>query len=273
MSAEHINNKPTIDQSGFPFAKRVNQITLQHPIAWLKAGWRDFRTAGWISVIYSLVVVLSGMAVSLGSYLMDMSYLIAPLSAGFVLIAPLFAVGFYDVSRRLETHDTPTLKTTFTAWRSNPVRFLGAGLALVFFMIIWMRTAALIYFVSFPYTSPNLTQLINMSVTTSEGLSFLAVGSVIGCVLATFAFLLSAVSLQMMMQEKTDFLPAILTSISAVIKNFKPMVFWAALIVLLTFIGILTAFIGLIIVMPLLGHASWHAYRDLIAIDETNDHS
>jgi len=269
MSVDHINNNRNMGQSGFPFARRVNLITTQHPIAWLKAGWRDFKAAKTISMIYSLVVVLSGLAVSLGSYQMNMSYLIAPLSAGFVLIAPLFAVGFYDTSRRLETGDTPTLKTTFTAWKSNPTRFLGAGLALVFFMIIWMRTAALIYFISFPYTSPNLTELINMSVTTSEGVSFLAIGSVIGCVLATFAFLLSAVSLQMMLEEKADFLPAILTSICAVTKNIKPMVFWAALIVLLTMLGMLTAFIGLIVVMPLLGHASWHAYRDLIADIET----
>lgn len=264
MSAENINNTRRTGQSGFPFARRINEVTLSQPITWLKAGWQDFIAAKTVSVIYALVVVLSGLAVSLGSYKMDMSYLIAPLSAGFVLIAPLFAVGFYDISRRLSAGQTPTLKTTFTAWRANPIRFLGAGLALVFFMIIWMRSAALIYFISFPYSTPDLSELISLSFTTSEGFSFLAVGSTIGCVLATFAFLLSAVSLQMMLDEKADFLPAILTSVCAVSKNIKPMLLWAAIIVICTAAGMLFAFAGLLVVMPLLGHASWHAYKDLV---------
>lgn len=247
-----------------PFHDRINTITTQDPWLWLAAGWRDLRRAPAISLGYGILFVASGYAVTFGLYQLHLTYMIWPMAAGFLLIAPVFCIAFYEVSRRLENGDEIGFGTLAQAWITDAKSVLGAGLALVFFMILWIRVAALIYAINFPYTGLSIQEMTIKTFFTEEGITFLAVGSVIGAGLAFFAFLVSAVSLQAMLGQQTGFLGGVMISVLAVTRNFVPMMLWATIIVAATAVGLVCAFVGLAVTMPLIGHASWHAYRGLV---------
>ncbi len=249
---------------GPSFAARIRKIDTNAPWQWLALGWADLRRARFISVFYALVFVVAGYVVTAGLYLTEHHYLIWPFMAGFVLIAPVFAVGFYEISRKLEAGESISLATAFGAWRCAPGRVFGAGLALTFFLILWIRTAALLYVLNFPYQMLNIPNLLNQTFFSPDGLVFLAVGTCFGAVFASFAYLMSAVSLPMMIGERAGFVPALITSFFSVTLNPRAMMLWAAIIVVVTAVGMATAFLGLAITLPLIGHATWHAYRSVV---------
>ncbi|MBO6520936.1 MAG: DUF2189 domain-containing protein [Rhodospirillales bacterium] len=261
-------DEPAPDQAAaptaIPFARRINTVSTNEPWQWLALGWADMRRTRGISLVYGLIFVVLGYAVTAGLYQLGYYYLIWPMSAGFVLVAPVFAVGIYELSRRLERGEPVTFTSALMAWRRAPGRILGSGLAMAFFLILWLRTAALIYVINFPYGMLTIQNLLNTAFFSADGLSFMAVGTVIGAVFAVTAFLVSAVSLPMMLGEQADFLPALLTSIFAVTRNPAAMAVWAAIIVVVIGVGMAAAMIGLAIALPLIGHATWHAYRTLV---------
>lgn len=248
----------------FPFAARIDRVSTTEPWRWLAAGWDDFRRSWKISVPYSVVFVFAGYAVSIGLYQLEAYHLIWPAITGFFLVAPAFAVAYYELSRRLQAGEPVSLAAALTAWRRNPSRTFGTGLALCFFLILWLRTAALIYALNYPYEMLTLQGVLNQTFFSEAGLTFLFTGTVVGAAFAVAAFLFSAVSLPMMMDERADFLPAVITSAMAVSRNPRAMTLWAAIIVVTTVAGMVPALIGLVITMPLIGHASWHAYRALV---------
>ena len=247
-----------------PIGSRVRLISTAEPWRWLVAGWNDLRENRMRSLLYSLPFVLFGYVSTAGLYLAGWHYLIWPALAGFFILAPAFAVGFYEASRRLERGEAVTVMDMVMAWRRNPSRIFGAGLTLCFFMILWLRSASLIYAINFPYQMLSLQGIMNQTFFSANGASFFAVGTVIGAAFAVTAFLLTVVSLPMLLGEKADLLPAIFLSILAVSRNSRAMALWAAIIVVATAAGLATAFVGLILTMPLLGHASWLAYRSMI---------
>jgi len=268
-SAPHAEAKPHVrsgakPQSLLPYADRIKTVSLDQPWLWLAAGWRDLRRAWPISLTLGLLFVVAGYAVTGLAYQLDAGYLIAPLLAGFFLASPALAVGFYQISRRLERGERPSFGAALMAWRQNPARLLGTGLAFVFYMIIWLRLAALIYAIAFPHTSPTMQGLLNTTLFSEEGLVFLTVGTLVGGVMALFAFMTGAVSPQLILDQNGDFVPSILISTFAVAANFRPMLLWGVIILVVTAAGIATALIGLAVTLPLIGHASWHAYKDLV---------
>lgn len=262
---ETISTTPkTPGGTGFPFTSRIKKIDTNEPWQWLALGWADLRRTRFTSVAYALVFVVVGYAVTISLHLTDRYYLIWPFISGFVLVAPVFAVGIYEMSRKLELGERISFTTALGAWRRAPGQVFGAGLALTFFLIIWIRAAALLYVINFPYQMLNIPNLLNQTFFSLDGLTFLVVGTLIGSVFAVFAFLMSAISLPMMIGERADFLPALLTSFFSVTLNPKAMILWAAIIVIVTAVGMATAFIGLAITLPLIGHATWHAYRSVV---------
>jgi len=256
--------QPAPQQGALPFHDRINEITTLDPWLWLGAGWRDMRAAPVLSIGYGLLFVATGYAVTVGLYQLDHAYMIWPMTAGFLLIAPVFCVAFYEISRRLETGERLGFTALASAWCGDARCVLGAGLALVFFMILWIRVAALIYAINFPYTGLSIQEMTIKTFFTPEGITVLAVGSTIGAVLAFAAFLCSAVSLQAMIGQNMGFLGGVMLSAMAVMRNFRPMMLWAAIIVVVTTAGLAAAYVGLAITMPLIGHASWHAYKSLV---------
>ncbi len=247
-----------------PYGDRINTVSIDDTFKWLGAGWKDFKRAGITSLAYGGVFVLAGFLLTIGLYVTGFEYLIAPLTAGFLLVGPALTVGFYAISRDLEAGRKPSLARALNAWRVNPVHLLGMGLGLVLFLIIWVRLAVMTFAVSFPHVNLSIQNIVNTTLFTADGLIFLAIGTVVGSVMAGIAFVSSVFSLPLMLDRKADIIQALVISVVAVIVNFRVMMAWAAMIVVFTFAGLFTLYIGLAVALPLLGHASWHAYRAVI---------
>ena len=251
-------------QSALPYAEKIRAVSTDQPFRWLAAGWRDFRAAGSVSIAHGLVFMMAGFALTLGLVAAGLTYLIAPLIDGFMLVGPALTVGFYAISRDLETGRQPTSAAAFAAWRANPAPLLSLGLMLVFFLVVWMRFAAMVFAICFPFVGLDVQSLLNASLFTADGLTFLAVGSVVGAGMAAIAFTLGAFSLPLLLDRKVGIFEALVTSVVAVAINARTMAVWASLVVLFTAAGLAAAFVGLAITLPLIGHATWHAYRAVI---------
>lgn len=251
-------------RTGLPYADRVRAVGIDEPFRWLALGWRDFRAAPWASLSLGLIVVLAGFALIFVLVGAGYFYLTAPLIVGFMLVGPALTVGYYAISRDIEAGRPPSLTGALAAWRGNPAGLLCLGLALVAFLVLWMRFAALIFAIFFPYAMMDVQALVNATLFTSEGISFLFVGTLVGGVMATIAFAAGAFSLPMLLDRRVGMLEALVTSVVAVVLNARTMALWAALVVLFTGAGLLLGYVGLAVTLPLLGHASWHAYRATI---------
>ena len=251
-------------RTGLPYADRVRAVGAEEPFRWLTAGWADFRAAPMASIALGLMVVAAGALLTVGLAASGLFYLIAPLMVGFMLVGPALTVGYYALSRDREAGRAPSLAAAVAAWRGNPGAILGLGLALVAFLVLWMRFAALIFAIFFPYSMMDVQALLNATLFTLEGLSFLFVGTLVGGVMAAIAFAAGAFSLPMLLDRRAGLLEALVTSVVAVVLNARTMALWAALVVLFTGAGLVLGYVGLAVTLPLIGHASWHAYRAVI---------
>ena len=237
---------------------------MEAPWRWLMAGWRDIMRAPIFSLTYGAVFSIIGYALTWGLLQESHFHFVLPLASGFMLLGPLFAVGLYDVSRRLEAGEPVRLADCCMACQRNKGQIALIGLALMLFMLVWVRVATLIYALFFVNVAPALDQFFLETIFSEASLPFLIVGTLIGGVLAVVVFSISVISIPILLDRKVDALSAIMTSIEAVRQNWRAMWGWGCLIVLFTGAGIVTFYVGLVVTLPLIGHASWHAYRDLV---------
>jgi len=251
----------------------VRRIAPERPWLWLADGFRDFIRAPRSSLLYGFAIALIsyGLTALLGS--LDRLPLLLPLLAGFALVSPFLAVGLYGISRTLEEHGTVSLATVTASLsdRSGQIALMGALFMLI--NIAWVRVATLLFALFFAQTPAGLSDLLDLLLRTETGFVFLAVGSVIGAVFAFGTFAISAISIPMLLDREVGIVEALATSWTAVMANPVPMGLWAVLIVLAVLLGFATFFIALIFVMPLVGYATWHAYRDLVSPYDPSAHS
>lgn len=241
----------------------VRRVDLDRPWQWLAAGWADLRRAPKVSLVYG--AVLAGISLAIAAVLLagEAFYLLLPLTAGFALVAPLLAVGLYETSRLLAEGRTPTLALAMAAYRRNATQLALLGFVLALLHLAWVRFATLLYAIFFSTEAPPLPLLLDHLISPA-GLPFLIVGSAIGFVLAALAFAIAAVSIPMLIDRDTNAFAAIATSFVAVGENLRPMALWAALIAFFTALGLATFFLGLAVALPLIAHATWHCYRDVV---------
>ncbi len=238
----------------------IGQVTLAELGVVLRAGWHDFRTAPQFGLFFSAVYVLGGLAlVTLGAG--TVSWTLAT-SLGFPLVAPFAAVGLYEVSRRIEagqTLDWAGVLGVVWAERGRQVPWLGAIIAIYF--LFWTFIAHMIFALFMGLSSTaNLTQDW-AAFLSGDGLRMILVELAVGAVLAFLLFALTVVSLPLLLDKEIDFVTAMLLSVAVVRENILVMAVWAALIALLTLAALLPWFLGLFVVLPVLGHATWHLYR------------
>jgi uncharacterized membrane protein len=246
-------------------APRVRKVELDRPWAWLTAGWRDLTRAPAVGLSYGLLFALVGWAVTFGLWRLGAIYLILPLTAGFLIVGPLLAVGLYEVSRRHERGEKAMLGDAVGAFRANPsqIAFMGVTLLLLFFA--WIRLAVMIFYLFFGLTPPSPADFVGRVFFSAQSLPFVVVGTAIGAMLAALAFAISAISIPLLLDRpQAHVVTAISASFRAILENPATMAFWAVLIVLFVGAGLITFYVGLIVALPLIGHASWHAYRDLV---------
>ncbi len=252
-------------QSAVPTVRiTINPIGMDRPRAWLSAGFEDFRQATAVSLAYGMFWVGLSIAVTVGAIMLDLWHWLLPMVAGFMFIGPLVAVGSYGISRALEANRAPHLGDAFSAWRSHAGQLAMMGVMMMIFFLAWIRFATLLFALFFGFEAPDPATLYASLLTTPQGLGMIAVGTAVGAVLAFGAFSISVVAIPTLMDQELTFMEGIEASVRAVARNFRPMLLWAAILTGCVLVGVLTFYIGLALILPVLGHASWHAYEELV---------
>ena len=233
---------------------------------WLSAGWRDFTIQPAASVSYGVLVFLVSVVTVVGLFALHLDYILFPAFAGFMVAGPIIGIGLYEKSRRIEQGKPVNLWNMIFVKPESGGQILFAGVLLLGLTLLWMRAAVILYALFFglqPF--PGLDRIVPMLFTTQIGWAMLVVGGAVGGLFAAFAFAISAFSIPMLLSERTDALTAMGTSMALVWNNLPVMLTWAAIMLVLIFAGMITGLLGMIVVFPVLGHGSWHAYRAMLS--------
>jgi uncharacterized membrane protein len=261
------NTQDAGDVTALPFVAPCRMLAPLSPLRWVRLGWRDMWAAPRQSLTYGAIVValsltLATIAVRFGGY-----FELLALVSGFVLVAPVLAVGTYVISSQLERGEKPSLRRCLREERRAFGNLMVFALMLMVVFLVWARAGSAVH-VFFP---------MDETPDWRDYLTFFGVGSAIGSIFATIVFSAAAFSLPMLVDRKVDTVTAVVTSVNAVLRNKAAMVVWAACIVLavapgfaLLFIGrergasLAWIMVGLGLTLPLIGHATWHAYRQTV---------
>ncbi len=241
----------------------IRKVSMDRPWAWIAAGAADFRRAAMVSVAYGAFWVLLSGLLTFALVTGGLFHWLLPMAAGFMFLGPIVAVGTYAISRQLEAGQRPGLFHAFAAWRINAMQIALMGVGLMVFMLAWMRIATILFALFFGMEAPDPQTLYSKLLLTPNGLGMIAVGTAIGAILAFGAFSISVVSIPLLLDRQVSVLEAIEASIRSVALNFRPLLLWAAMLTVFVLVGMFTFYLGLVLILPLLGHASWHAYKDL----------
>ena len=239
----------------------LRRITATDPLRWLARGWRDFIRAPGIGLFYGACFMVMGWAL-LAVFRHAPAYTLA-LSAGFLLMGPFLCLGLYRVSQRLEAGQRPDFGDSLLAWDTRTAQLGIFGFVLLVLELLWGRATLVVFAVSFdemPDFGGSLWTLLD-----PQNLPFVATWAAVGAVFATVIYAISVVSIPMILHRQTDAITAGLTSLRLVLEQPAVMLWWAGLIALLVGLALLPWFAGLLVVGPVVGHASWHAYRATVA--------
>jgi uncharacterized membrane protein len=239
----------------------LNRLRWSDPLRWLRAGVHDFRRAPLIGLFYGAAFMVMGHAL-LKVYEQAPAYTLA-LSAGFLLMGPFLCLGLYRVSQRLEQGARPDFGDSLLAWDTRTGQLAIFGFVLLVLEMLWGRATLVVFAVSFdgmPDFKGSLLALLN-----PENLNFIVAWAAVGAVFAGLIYAVSVVSMPMILHRQTDAITAGLTSLRLVLTQTGVMLWWGALLAGLVLLAMLPWFAGLLVVGPILGHASWHAYRAAVA--------
>lgn len=243
------------------FSLPLARLSLADPFQWLRLGWTDFKRCPRIGLFYGLCFFAMGHAL-LAVFQNAPAYVLA-LSAGFLLMGPFLCLGLYDASKAMQTQShRPSLRASLLAWRpTKGTMGIFAGVLLIL-ELLWGRASLVVFAVTFntmPSTEKLLPQLLN-----PENIGFLVTYTVVGGLFAGLIYVTSVISIPMIMDRQVDAISAGLTSIRACLQNPGVMLLWGALITLLVALAMLPFFLGLFVIGPVIGHATWHAYRHIV---------
>lgn len=247
----------------------VGKITVGDLMEVMAAGVRDFRAAPQYGLLFGGIYAVVGWLLLVMLFAFKLHYLVYPIAMGFALVAPFASVGFYSVSDLREKGRPLSWQAVFSAIREaakHDLRWMALITGFTFFM--WVDYAALLFLtlMGFDAIGPDvLTQIF----TTTHGWIFLVVGNVTGAVIAIIVFSISVVTYPMLYDRDVDFVTAIVTSVRLVLANPVTMLVWCATIAVLTGLSLITVFAGLFVMLPVLGHASWHLYRRAVGPQPT----
>jgi uncharacterized membrane protein len=244
----------------------VNNIPLDAPLRWLARGWRDMMHALVPSLIYGAALALASFAIWRALIISDLAFWALSLSCGFVFVAPMLAMGLYEAGRRISNGEQPTLAHMIKVRGALRADVFYLGLALLLIYLLWGRIAQIVYGLSTYRLHTSVDEFITFSTQTSEGLTMLVTGAIVGGIMAFFTFAITVVSAPMLLDQRANVFEAMFMSIRAVAENFMPMLLWAALITLALLACAATSWLGLIVIFPWLGLASWRAYLDILPV-------
>ena len=255
-------------QPGANPASDILELDLSDLRAALAAGWRDFRTAPLYGLAFASVYVAAGWLITWALLAKGQVWWTIIAGAGFPILGPFIACGFYEVSRRLEAGERLSLTgVAGVIFRQKDRQIPSMAAVVVVFFLFWNFLGHMIFAVFLGHaTMTNISTSLAVFQTV-EGMMMLAVGTLVGAGFAGTLFALTVVSLPYLLDREVDFISAMITSFAVVTTNPGPMLIWAALIAGLLFAGMALGFLGLFVVLPVLGHASWHLYRRALAFE------
>jgi uncharacterized membrane protein len=248
----------------------IRQMALSDIGVALRLGLRDFIRKPMMGLFFANVAVMGGWLIYLMLFLWHMEWLAIPLTFGFPLIGPFLAVGIYEVSRRLEAGQTEWRRNDIfgVIWRQRARQLPLMSWVIIVYYLFWSFFAHMLFAL---FMGPSVLTNVTSSyayLLEPEGLRMLLVGTAFGAVFAFVLFALTVVSLPLLLEKELDFVTAMITSFAVVKRNPGVMLTWAAVIAALTFAGMAPFLFGLYLVLPVLGHATWHIYRRaLIPLD------
>ncbi|MBC7955767.1 MAG: DUF2189 domain-containing protein [Cytophagales bacterium] len=254
------------------FLPTVRTVALGRPLAWLVLAWRDMARAGWVSFAHGLVLAAAGAAITVVAH--NRFWLLAGALSGFLVVAPVLATSLYALSRAIERREKPSASVvakTWLNWQHSHINKWGSdywcmlqfGALLALAGTGWVLTSAALITLLAPLPIHTPMDFVHHVILAKDGWLF-ELWLALGGLMAAPIFASSVVSMPLLLDRRISLMQAVLTSWRTVLANPLPMGLWAALIAGFTLLGLASAFIGLIVVMPMLGHASWHAYRDLV---------
>jgi uncharacterized membrane protein len=251
------------NNNAMPFVAPCRELSPWAPFRWIKLGVKDLVQAPQQSLIYGLAVALMIAIVSLLAWMKGSQWIMFAMLGGFVFLAPLTCIGLYAISAQLERGQPPlmvrSLRAAFRRHLGNEMIF---AIILLVIFLVWAR-AAVIVTVFFPTDGEQ---------TWRDLLPYLTFGSMVGSVFAAVTFCASAFSLPMIMHRDVDSITAIVTSVNAVLRNKRAMFLWLTIIVASLLLGLVTAFVGLIVIIPIIGYAAWHGYLETIDAEQFPRH-
>ncbi|MDA7964632.1 DUF2189 domain-containing protein [Ruegeria sp.] len=262
--AESVSTLGSSEAQDMPM---VQTLTMQDLRACLKAGYRDFLETRADAIFIVLVYPIAGLLMFGIGLNMDMIPLLAPLIAGFALIGPVAAVGLYEISRKREQGGTAHWLDAFGVFRSPSFgAILALGFYLVMLLLIWLMVAQSVYVQTLgPEPPTSITAFAAQVFTTGAGWAMIIFGTAIGFVFALIALAVSVVSFPLLLDRKVGLPVAVVTSVRVLRQNPGVILTWGFIVAALLVLGAIPLLLGLIVVMPVLGHATWHLYRRAVA--------
>jgi uncharacterized membrane protein len=261
----------TVDHGPATIAPRaktpvVRPVSFNDITAALHAGWCDFRRAPLFGLFFGGFYAVGGIVILSLMIWANMVYMLIPLIIGFILIGPFVAVGLYEVSRALEEGRPLTWSGVLGVMLQQRTReFSWMAFATLFVFWIWIYQVRLWLAIFFGMkTFSTFYAFLTLVLTTANGLAFFAVGTIVGAILAFLLYSITVVSFPLLLDRDVDFITAMITSVKTVFTSPAPMLLWGLIIMILVMVAAIPAFLGLLIVLPVLGHASWHLYRNII---------
>jgi uncharacterized membrane protein len=254
-----------LDRGSLP-KLQINPLSMQDVRAAFADGWRDFRTYPAFGLFFGAIYALGGIFIAVMLTFYHLPWMIIPVAIGFPLIGPFIAVGLYEISRRHQRGEavgwTAILAEVFRQ-RERQLSWMAFVVLFIFWIWIYQIRLLMALFLGFRIPA-TLDAFANVVLTTPQGLLFLAIGTVVGAVLAMILFTATVISMPLLLDHDVDFVTAMLTSMRTVIENPAPMLAFGLVVAALAIAALIPLFLGLLVVLPVAGHATWHLYRRAI---------
>ncbi|WP_371193001.1 DUF2189 domain-containing protein [Glaciecola sp. SC05] len=251
---EQAAEENAIEKSGIARVIPCKQLDSFACFKWIGLAVTDFKRAKFISFTYGAIFTILPLAIYMLVYATEWHLVIAPAMVCFMLIGPFLAAGLYDVAWQFEKKRKPSLRHSLKAMSRNAVNEWGFGLFLMILMIFWLRVASLIHALYPEYLGFSL----------ANAWPFLLLGTIVGFGFTVLVFFISAFTQPILLERKVDLATAVLSSMNAVWRNKVPMFIWACVILFSVFLGFVTFFAAFLVIMPLIGYATWHGYIETI---------
>ncbi|MEW9900916.1 DUF2189 domain-containing protein [Chitinivorax sp. PXF-14] len=241
---------------------RITHVGASKPVQWLRHGWQDFMAHPGPSLVYGVIVAIAGLLIV--AIAAPRPYLVTAAVSGFMLVAPLVAAGIYELTRQREAGRKPTFLDSIAGLKASAGTLGQFGVMLAIVAILWERLSAILLALLYGGEMTSVEGFVRQMFLSGQYNGVLAAWMFCGFILASCVFAFTAVGMPMVVDRDVDMISAMMASLRTVVDNLPAMIVWAALIVALTLIGFATMMIGMVVIMPLLGHATWCAYRDLV---------